>query len=263
MVIRWPKAFRPADVQPGTLDERLISFVDLAPTILDLAGAPVPDYMHGQNLLSDDKRTYVYGARDRIDEVNDRQRAVRDERFKYIRSWYPDQPGGHKLAFRDNLEMMKAMWALKEEGKLNEAQLTWFESPGEERLFDLEADPFELHDISTDSAFATDLSRLRIAMDEWLESVDDWSDTPENEMVTGFLDEGEQRKTPAPTIASAGNQVTLSHTDSGASLGYKINEGPWQLYTVPLSVTNDAVVHAKAVRYGWEESEVISSAKEE
>ena len=77
MIIRWPAQYRPAGVQPGAMDMRLISFVDLAPTLLRIAGAAVPDYLQGQDFLQDEPRDYVYASRDRIDEVRDRQRAVR------------------------------------------------------------------------------------------------------------------------------------------------------------------------------------------
>ncbi|GIS52066.1 MAG: hypothetical protein Ct9H90mP27_5570 [Gammaproteobacteria bacterium] len=59
-------------------DDRLVSFVDLAPTILSLASAPVPHWLHGQNIF-DSSRTYVFASRDRIDEVEDRQRAIRSK----------------------------------------------------------------------------------------------------------------------------------------------------------------------------------------
>ena len=93
---------------------------------------------------------------------------MRDKRFKYIRSWFPEQPGGHHIAFRDNLEIMKELWTLRDQGKLNEDQNLWFENPGEERLFDTETDPFELHDLSKDTAYADVLYRLQNEMDDWL-----------------------------------------------------------------------------------------------
>ena len=92
-------------------DSQLISFVDLAPTLYALAGGTAPpSYWHGQIFLQPNSpnRSYIYASRDRIDEVNDRQRAVRTARFKYIRSYRPEIPGGHALAYRDNLDMMRA-----------------------------------------------------------------------------------------------------------------------------------------------------------
>ncbi|MDX1735115.1 MAG: sulfatase, partial [Halioglobus sp.] len=134
MIIRWPEAYRPDGVAAGGIETRMVSFVDFAPTLLRLAGATVPENMQGVDFISAPARRYIYAARDRIDEVPDRQRAVRDARYKYIRSWQPQQEGGHPLKFRDNIEMVREMRALYEAGQLNEAQSRWYEAPGEERL---------------------------------------------------------------------------------------------------------------------------------
>jgi arylsulfatase A-like enzyme len=70
LIVRWPEAYRPDHLAPGAVDERLISFVDLAPTILRLAGISPPTHLHGRDILDPDvpARRYVYAARDRIDE---------------------------------------------------------------------------------------------------------------------------------------------------------------------------------------------------
>ena len=107
-------------------DNRLVSFVDLAPTILSLANAPVPNWLHGQNIF-ESSRTYVFASRDRIDEVVDRQRAVRSNEYKYIRSWHPDVPGGHELDYRDNLDMVRSWRKLYLEKKLTPIESKWFE----------------------------------------------------------------------------------------------------------------------------------------
>ncbi|MEM6806953.1 MAG: sulfatase, partial [Bacteroidota bacterium] len=256
MIIYWPEKFRPVDVQPGTIDERMISFVDFAPTFLSLAAAPIPDYLHGSDLANDSlARSFIYASRDRIDEVRDRQRAIRDQRFKYIRSWYPQQEGGHRLAFRDNLPMMEEFWKLKVENKLDKEQLIWFEDPGEERLFDLKNDPFELNDISKDSAYTEDLLRMRNALDDWLISVEDWSEESENEMVLRFQPQGITEQTPTPEMKMIGDMLEISAKD-GASIGYQIEGGKWELYTEPISLEEGQSLKAKAIRYGWEESEV-------
>ncbi|MGB1142504.1 MAG: sulfatase-like hydrolase/transferase, partial [Halioglobus sp.] len=258
MIIRWPEQYRPPGVQPGAMDMRLISFVDIAPTILRLAGAVVPDYLQGRDFLQGEPRHYVYASRDRIDEVRDRQRAVRDRQYKYIRSWHPDQPGGHHLRFRDNMDMMREFWILRDEGKLTEEQALWFEPPGEERLFRLDNDPWELHDISSDPAYRQVLIRLRGELDSFLARTGDWSDESEAEMIARFQPAGEQQLTSMPTAAFAGGRLTLATETPGASLGYRIDEGRWQLYTGPVEVPPGARVTAKAVRYGFSESDEVA-----
>ena len=260
MVIYYPEAFRPKGTQVGTVDEQLISFVDLAPTILSLAKAPQPTYLQGQNFLASDtiNRTYVFASRDRIDEINDRQRAARNHHFKYIRSWYPKQEGGHPLAFRDNMELMKELWALKATNQLNAEQLRWFQAPGKERLFDLQLDPFELQDLSEDTTYQEDLTNMRQAMDEWLSRVEDWSNEPENDMVNRFQPNGKTLKTPIPEMKQVNNLLEITAVE-GASIGYQIEDSRWQLYHQPIEIPKAKTIKAKAVRYGWEESDIVIS----
>jgi arylsulfatase A-like enzyme len=267
MIIRWPEAFRPAGVQPGALDERLISFVDLAPTILSLAGVQVPAHMHGRPfattsattsaMTSAAPNTYIYAARDRIDELMDRQRAVRDTRFKYIRSWYPEVAGGTDLEFRNNIATVREMRALFDAGKLNTVQRQWYEPPGEERLFDLQLDPFEINDVSRDPQYQGELPRMRAALDAWLAQVGDWSEEPESAMVARFEPNGERQVTPAPTLSVRESLLVITPAASGHSLEYRIDDGDWQLYTGPVSVESENIIEARAVRYGWEESEIV------
>jgi arylsulfatase A-like enzyme len=259
LIVHWPERLRPPDVRPGSSDERLVSFVDLAPTLLALAGVETPRQLHGRGFLSPESvpREYVYAARDRIDDVHDRQRAVRDARFKYIRSGFPQQPGGHRLAFRDNLETMRELRALHAAGRLNQDQRRWFEPPGEERLFDTREDPHELRDRSGDPAYAAVLERMRGALDAWLARVGDWSDVPEDEMVARFRPDGAEPVTPPPQVRVENGLAFVQSGTPGASLGYRIDGGRWRLYTQPLPVPQGARIEAKAVRYGWAESETV------
>ena len=259
MIIRWPEKYRPEGVEPGTVDTRLISFIDFAPTILELAGVASPDYLQGQDIVSSEAspRQYIFASRDRIDEVPDRQRAIRDERFKYIRSWHPDLPQGHPLKFRDNIDMVREMRAMYEAGQLNAAQSLWFQAPGEEQLYDLEKDPFEINNLAGDPAYATELNRLRTALDNRRAEIGDWSDESETAMVARFQPGGERQVTPAPDIAIEGSNLVLKAMESGSSMGYSINGAPWQLCNGPVSLSAGAEVEAKAVRYGWEESPVV------
>jgi N-sulfoglucosamine sulfohydrolase len=262
MIIRWPEAYRPAGVMPGAVDERLISFVDLGPTILSLAGVHVPAYMQGSNFAdaSAAQNIYIYASRDRIDEVMDRQRAIRDKRYKYIRSWYPNVPGGTDLKFRNNMDMAREMRAMYEEpqSKLNATQALWYEASGEERLYDLENDPFEINDVSHNPKYAGVLRRMANEMDVWLARVGDWSETPESVMVERFEPDGERQVTPAPMVSMAAGKLVITPGGSGHSLAYRLDDGHWQLYTAPVSIDTNITIEARAVRYGWEESAVVS-----
>jgi len=262
LIVRWPEAIRPPERTPGSVDDQLVSFVDLAPTLLRMAGAPLQDGLHGRDFLSRDsshdtpKRLYIYAARDRIDEVRDRERAVRDQRYKYIRSWSPESSLGHPLGFRDNIEMVRELHALHLAGALDAEQGRWFAPFGRERLFDTAADPHELHDLSAAPEHAEVLARMRGALSDWLSRTPDWSETSEREMVARFAREGSLGVTAAPAVRVVGGEVEIA-SETGASLGYRVDGGPWRLYSAPFEAPPGSTLDAKAVRYGWDESSVV------
>ncbi|MCE2390986.1 MAG: sulfatase [Proteobacteria bacterium] len=256
MIVRWPERFRPPGAVPGSADDRLVSFVDLAPAILALAGLDAPESMQGVDFAAGGPaREAVFASRDRIDEVEDRQRAARDRRFKYILSQRPEREGGHPLEFRDNLAMMREMRGLLREGKLDAAQRRWFEPPGRERLFDLHADPHELRNVASDPAYRADLRRMRSLLAAWSERVPDWSGESEDAMRERLWPGAEQPLTSAPSFESGPEGLAIRSPTEGASIGYRIDDGDWRLYTAPVVVAEGAGVSAKAVRYGWRESE--------
>ena len=211
MIIRWPERWRPGEFTPGGVDDRLISFVDLTGALLGMAGIEPPVGAHGRDFLAPDAepRAFVFAARDRIDDDDDRQRAVRDRRFKYVWSGYPDRAESDVSAYRDNLDMTRAMRRAYEAGELDAAQRRWFEPPGEERLFDLGRDPHEVHDVSRDPAYAEDLARMRAALAAFRQRVPDLSEEPEPVMAERFWPGGEQPITATPTIAADGDRVRI------------------------------------------------------
>ena len=234
-------------------DDRLVSFVDLAPTILSLASAPVPHWLHGQNIF-DSSRKYVFASRDRIDEVEDRQRAIRSKDYKYIRSWYPGVPGGHELDYRDNLDMVRNWRKLFLEKKLTTIESKWFEPPGERQLYNVFEDPFETNNLINKKEHEHIARDLDQQLTDFLIRVGDKSELSEDEMKETLLCDGEICQTAAPTLTWENGKAHLSSKE-GASIGYKAKKSDkWSLYIAPLDLST---FHYKAVRYGFEESEVL------
>lgn len=253
MIIRWPPARVPASVRPGAVDDQLVSFVDLAPIILAMAGERLPAYLHGRNLLDPGvpPRRYVYASRDRMDEQPDRVRAVRDARFKYLRYFRPGTPGAVHIAYRDQGRIMQALWSARAAGTLTSVQSAWFEPRPTEALYDLETDPHETVNLAGDPEHLAVLSRFRSAYGAWHLRVPDTSDRPEAEMAAAFWPDGRQPVTAPPTIQrDEQNRVTLT-AGPGASIEYKLNDGRWRLYIEPIATAAQDVITARAVRYGY------------
>jgi N-sulfoglucosamine sulfohydrolase len=181
LIIRWPGKFpAPPQIKPGTVDTRLLHAIDLAPTMLALAGAPKPAKMQGQVFLGDrcePARQYVFGARDRCDETAMRIRTVRDQRYRYLRNFTPETP---LLAPNAYKERQYPVWNLLKElhaqGKLTPAQefLCRPRMPDEE-LYDLQADPHEIRNLanSRDPQHQAELQKLRAVLEQWIVESDD------------------------------------------------------------------------------------------
>src|SRR5205807_1744061 len=171
---------------PGTVDDRLIAAIDFLPTMLAIAGVPKPAKMQGEIFLGDRAglpRQYVFGARDRCDETVFRFRTVRDARYRYIRNFMPERPF---LQTNDYKERSYPVWNLIKElaaqGKLTPVQavLAAPHMPAEE-LYDVVADPYEIHNLATssDPEHQAVLKRLRTELTRWIEESNDQGRTPE------------------------------------------------------------------------------------
>lgn len=179
LIIRWPKNFpAPGQIKPGSVDARLLDGIDLAPTMLAIAGAPKPPKMQGRIFLGDraeSPREYVFGSRDRCDETVMRIRSVRDARYRYIRNFSPEVPF---LAPNNYKEKQYPVWnllkELHEEGKLTPAQdfMCQPKMPLEE-LYDLQNDPHEIRNLAAITEHQATLERLRGVLEKWIKDVND------------------------------------------------------------------------------------------
>lgn len=260
MIIRFPDG-RGA----GTVDQRMISFIDFAPAFLKLAGVEKPVHMQGVDLFGEEAaaQTQVFAARDRLDEWPDLGRAIRTRDFKYIVNEVPEAPLYLKLNYRENVAMMAEIRRMFEAGQLSPLQASYFETPRPaEELYDLRLDPEETHNLASDPAYAPIKAELASRLSAWRVRIGDPGKMPEDQMIKTAWGAERQPRTRAPLMqrsAADGAMIELTSETSGASIGYRFEgEKRWRLYTGPFTASQGARIEAKAIRYGFEESEVIT-----
>jgi arylsulfatase A-like enzyme len=188
LIARVPKSMQINGLRDaGAIDDQLISSLDFAPTMLHLAGLPIPKVMQGRAFLGKDlsaQRDYVYGARDRMDERYDIIRAVRDKRFRYIRNYEPHKAYYQYMNTPEKGATMKEIRRVASAGSLPAAAalFTAAHKPAEE-LYDLEEDPHEIHNLVEETNMQMHLERLRKAHLTWVEETRDLGLLPESEIV--------------------------------------------------------------------------------
>ncbi len=187
MMVRFPKKYKHlATHKAGERTDRLVSFVDLAPTVLSLAGITVPEIMQGEAFLGKQalkERDYVYLFRGRMDERYDHIRAIRDKQFKYIRNYMPHRIWGQHLNYLWRMPTTRAWYKLHLEGKLNPVQDKFWNKKPKEELFDTTLDPWEVKNLADDPKYKDVLERMRSALNDWVLDVGDPGYLPEAEMV--------------------------------------------------------------------------------
>jgi len=187
LIIRFPGKYQHlAPAAPGETVDRLVSFVDFAPTMLSLVSLPIPEYMQGVAFLgpaAGTPRTCVYGHRDRVDEAYDLARSVRDKRYLYVRNYMPHLSYNQPSAYSDQGEIRGEITRLAAEGKLQGPQLHYAgpTRPPEE-LYDAANDPRQLHNLAESAKHQTVLETMRRLHRTWMADSRDVAFLPEVEL---------------------------------------------------------------------------------
>ena len=184
-----PLVVRHPEMGGGKVDAQLVSSVDFAPTVLNLAGIKVPSKLQGRAFLGsnvdrDTPREYVFGARDRMDERYDIIRAARGQRYRYIRNFEPLKPYYQFMNTPEKGATMREIRRAEKEQMLTDAgQL--FSAPRKpvEELYDLQNDPHEINNLAADPAQAERLAKMRQALGDWQRAVGDVGLIPEAEIA--------------------------------------------------------------------------------
>ena len=100
-------------------------------------------------------------------DFDDHGRAVRSDRFKYIRNYYADFPGTPPADAVRSITF-QAMRKLRDQGKLTPAQLNPFVKPRPaEELYDMLSDPHELRNLADNPEYAFELRQLKRKLQQW------------------------------------------------------------------------------------------------
>ena len=186
MILHVPEKhrdLRPAEYAEGGESERLVGFVDLAATVLSLAGVEPPHHFQGHAFAGKHETApppYQYGFRGRMDERYDMVRAVRDGRYIYIRNFKPHRIYGQYIRYMFQTPTTAVWHRLYHEGRLSAPRTHFWETKPPEELYDLEQDPDETRNLAGSAAHREVLERMRQARREWSLSIRDLGFLPES-----------------------------------------------------------------------------------
>jgi arylsulfatase A-like enzyme len=178
--VRWP-----AKVKPGRTSNAFVSLSDIAPTVLEAAGIPVPKNMTAKSLLkhltTDEKptdRDVMFVERERHAYVRQGNlsypaRAVRNDRYLYIRNFRPDRwPAGdpelvHSVGPFGDIDGGPSKDTVLKMRDSKFFQMACGKRPAEE-LYDCQNDPHELTNVADKAGYAEAKAKMRALLEKWM-----------------------------------------------------------------------------------------------
>jgi len=187
LIVRFPAKYRTwSPGEAGSTTDRLVSFVDFAPTVLSLAGVKIPPHMQGKAFLGPqaaEPRQYVYAIRDRMAERYDTVRVVRNRKYQYMRNFVPHLTWSQFVSYTEQMPTMKVWRRLAGSGGLDAVQARYFRpSKPVEELYDTAADPYQIHNLAGDPDYGPVLQRMRAENAAWMKRTGDLGLLPEFEV---------------------------------------------------------------------------------
>lgn len=188
MVVRVPPKWAHLVPAPGSQIDAPASFIDLAPTVLTLAGATPPAVMQGRPLFGGPAPSdgLVFGMRNRMDERYDFVRTVTDGRYRYIRNYNPNRPLIQNQAFAWLSAGYQDLDARRAAGQLTSLQHSLFDPRPYEELYDLKVDPDGVNNLAGDPEMTARLSALSVALDAHMVRINDNGFIPEGTALEGW-----------------------------------------------------------------------------
>lgn len=200
MIVHVPEKWKnvwSSNYASGARSDWPVGFVDLAPTVLEVAGVPIPEKMQGKSFLgsSTEKAKYVFGIRNRMDERYDVSRSVCDGRYVYIRNLMPHLPHGQFVDYQQETPSTAKWFEKFGKGELNDVQAAFWKPRAREELFDLEADPHETVNLANDPQHSEKLVELRNAVRAKMIEIGDLDLVPESTLYEYEQPSGDSRFT--------------------------------------------------------------------
>ncbi len=190
LVVHFPKKWQhlaPAEYEAGTKSDRLVNFVDLAPTLLSVVGIDKPALMQGNAFagpFQSEPPAYLFGQRGRMDERYDLVRSVTDGRYVYLRNYFPHVSQAQHVDYQFQTPTTRLWKELYDRGETTPDQSVFWETPkAVEELYDLRFDQDEVKNLAKLADYAEIMERMRQANRQQILATRDVGFLPEGEML--------------------------------------------------------------------------------
>ena len=175
-IVRWKGV-----TMPGSETDAMCEYVDVTPTLLDIAGASVPKGLDGKSFLPVIKgkktnKEYVFGIQTTRGIANGADyygiRSVRNDKFSYILNLTPEVPFQNIITRKQDPVWFS--WINEAENDIfAKQQIHKYQYRPKEELYDIINDPYQMHNLIDDVKYASEVKKLRRQLQRWMDSQGD------------------------------------------------------------------------------------------
>ena len=226
LIIKWTEA------RNELRNDQMISFIDLAPTILELTKNETNYEMEGVSFYNQNNRDYIFAATDRFDEYVDKRRCVRNKEFKLIINCDTNTSIMKPISYRQNMKTMRILDSLNDLKKNTISMENWYKNTKSKyELYDVVNDPYELNNLYGNKDYDSVFCQLKKKLDNWIDE-SDYGNITENQILEEIWPNGEKPKLKDPSIIKKDNGINIISNNNNSSVGWRNNKTEnWKIYS--------------------------------
>lgn len=225
LIIKWTKP------RSEPRNHQMISFIDLAPTILELTKTVTNHKMEGVSFYNQNNRDYIFASTDRFDEYTDRRRCVRNKEFKLIINCDTKSSIMKPVSYRQNMKTMRILDSLNNLKKNTISMENWYKKTKPKyELYDIVNDPYELNNLYTNKDYDSVFYDLKKKLDNWIDD-SDYGNMIESKMLKEMWTNGKKPELKEPSILTKNNGVQIIPNNENSSIGWRAQTNKkWNIY---------------------------------
>ena len=225
LIIKWNNS------QITKRNNQMISFIDLAPTMLDICKENISESIEGSSFYNKKGRDYIYAATDRFDEFTDKRRCIRSNQFKLILNGDTNSSIMKPVSYRQNMRTMKVLDSLNDINQLNKAMINWYKnSKSKYELYNVINDPYELNNLYKNKDYDSVFNDLKKKLNNWIDD-SDYGNKEEADLIKEIWPNGKKPELKEPKILKQGKSFKIISNNENSSLGWRDSTiKNWRIY---------------------------------
>ena len=225
LIIKW------TETKKEIRNNQMISFIDLAPTILELTKSEINYKMEGVSFYNQNNRDYIFAATDRFDEYTDKRRCVRNKGFKLIINCDTNSSTMKPVSYRQNMKTMRILDSLNDLKKNTISMDSWYKKTKPKyELYNIVNDPNELNNLYTNKDYDSVFYELKNKLNNWIDE-SDYGNLTEKQILEEMWPNGVKPKLKEPSIIQKDNGINIISNNNNSSIGWRNDKTEnWKIY---------------------------------